>query len=188
MAKTPEYLSWQHAKKRCNDPKDKEFHRYGAKGVKMCPEWEIDFAAFYRELGPRPSKAHTLDRIVGPLGYRPGNVRWATRALQAQNRPEFVRPITLGARTMTIAEWARDLNLHPQTLYARLNRGMTPEAALIGRTLPRGLPARNLTHMGKTNSLKGWAREVGLNPTTLRERLKRGWTLESALSPEMRAR
>jgi hypothetical protein len=43
------------------------------------------FEEFFELLGPRP-KGHTLDRI-NPLGhYEPGNVRWASHAMQTANR------------------------------------------------------------------------------------------------------
>ncbi len=183
MSKTPEWYAWQHAKKRCNDPRDKEFKRYGAMGIRMDPAWEDNFPAFLTEVGPRPTPEHSLDRKDGSKGYEPGNVRWATKEQQAQNRPGFVRPVTLGSKTQTVAEWARELGLPATTVYQRLNNGQTPEQALALESRPRGTTPRDLTLNGKTDSLKGWARTAGIKATTLRERLKRGWELERAVQP-----
>ena len=130
MKGTPEYVAWQHAKKRCSNPKDKEYRRYGGRGIKMDPRWENDFLLFFLEVGPRPSPAHSLDRIKGNLGYEPGNVRWATKEVQAQNRPTFVRLVTANGKTQTVAQWARELGIGATTIYYRVNKGWPPERAL----------------------------------------------------------
>ena len=188
MSKTPEYQAWHHAKRRCNDPSSRDYKDYGAKGIKVSPLWESDFLMFFQELGPRPTPQHSLDRIDGAKGYVPGNVRWATKEQQAQNRPGFVRLIVHNDQAMTVAEWARATGIPAPTLYNRMNREQPPATVLSPVKAPTGTPPRILTCNGKTNSLKGWARVAGLKPTTLRERLKRGWTLEHALThqPEPR--
>jgi hypothetical protein len=50
----------------------------------MCPSWEHSFADFFAYVGPAPSGT-TLDRIDNNKGYEPGNVRWATKTVQARN-------------------------------------------------------------------------------------------------------
>lgn len=42
---------------------------------------------------------------------------------------------------------------------------------------------RFLTYNGETHTLSDWARIVGISASTLSRRLKRGWTMEQALSP-----
>ena len=39
-----------------------------------------------------------------------------------------------------------------------------------------------ITYKGETKSLLSWAKELGMNPKTLRNRFKRGWSVERALS------
>lgn len=186
MSKTPEYQAWHHAKKRCNDPNCRDFLEYGAKGIKMHKPWEKDFAAFFLEMGLRPTKDHRVDRMDGSKGYEPGNVQWATKEQQAQNRPEFVRQLTHNGKTMTVAEWSRQLGMVATTIYGRLNRGMSAEQALNQAVMPGGKNHRMLTFKGKTQPLKRWAREVGMCATTVRERLKLGWTVERQLTQPSR--
>lgn len=84
MHNTPEYRSWQAMKARCLDPNNKDYPRWGGRGVTVCKEWVDSFDAFFDQVGPRP-KGTTLDRIDNRRGYEPGNVRWATNSEQMQN-------------------------------------------------------------------------------------------------------
>ena len=45
-----------------------------------------------------------------------------------------------------------------------------------------------LTFDGESHTATEWAEIKGLNPGTVRERLRRGWTPEEALLPRMRSR
>lgn len=83
---SPEYYSWQMAKDRCHNPKNKYFKGYGQRGIVMAEEWRNDFPAFLKHIGPRPSSEMSLDRIDNDKGYIPGNVRWADRVTQQANR------------------------------------------------------------------------------------------------------
>ena len=82
---TPEYSSWQAMKRRCLNPDDKDYPRYGGKGVTICRLWQRSFMAFLAHIGKRPDGT-TLDRIKTTQGYKPGNVRWATSIEQGRNR------------------------------------------------------------------------------------------------------
>lgn len=45
-----------------------------------------------------------------------------------------------------------------------------------------------LTHDGRTQPIRAWAAELGINEQTLHERLKRGWTVERALTTPLHGR
>ena len=90
--RTSEYRTWLGMRIRCNDSKDRD--GYQALGIRICPEWNASFEAFLRDVGPRPSKKHSLDRWPDPTGnYEPGNVRWATPMQQRHNRRPKIYPI-----------------------------------------------------------------------------------------------
>lgn len=81
-----EYLTWKRIRLRCLNPKATRFCDWGGRGIKICPEWINDYAAFLRDMGRRPSNRHSIDRYPDPNGnYEPGNCRWATPAQQARN-------------------------------------------------------------------------------------------------------
>jgi len=85
MRYSPEYSSWQSMKARCLDSGNKDYPRWGGRGVTVCDEWVNSFENFFAHIGSRPPGT-SLDRIDGSKGYEPGNVRWATPRVQARNR------------------------------------------------------------------------------------------------------
>lgn len=70
---------------RCHNPTNSGYGNYGARGIVVCDKWRRDFQAFIADVGRRPSKKHTLDRINNDGPYAPDNVRWATRSEQMGN-------------------------------------------------------------------------------------------------------
>ena len=126
--KTRAYESWQQMKRRCQNPKNKSFRNYGARGIKICPEWEI-FENFYRDMGDRPPK-HSLDRKDNNGPYSPENCRWATCHEQNSNK-RTNRMLSFNGMTFTMKEWSRQIGIKYTTLHMRLTQyGWSVEKAL----------------------------------------------------------
>ena len=81
----PLYTAWLSMKTRCFNEGHPSYKRYGARGIKVCPEWKLSFHAFALHIGPKPSKHHSVERIDNNGHYEPGNVRWADKTDQAEN-------------------------------------------------------------------------------------------------------
>lgn len=94
--KDPAYMCWVAMRQRCTNPKHVSYPRYGGNGIAVCGRWR-DFRLFLKDVGPRPSLGHSLDRIDCAGNYEPGNVRWATRSEQEKNkRPRNMKDLDKG--------------------------------------------------------------------------------------------
>lgn len=86
MFRTPEHNAWTNMKQRCLNPSCPVWKHYGGRGITVCQEWVESFEAFYADVGPRPAKGFSIDRIDNEGHYEPGNVKWATRREQRTNQ------------------------------------------------------------------------------------------------------
>lgn len=82
----PEYVVWAGMKQRCCNPNNVSYHRYGGRGIFICKEWADSFQQFFKDMGERPNKRHSIERKDNNDGYHPSNCKWATVAEQAKNR------------------------------------------------------------------------------------------------------
>jgi hypothetical protein len=123
----PVYKVWHAMLTRCRSPKDPAYRDYGGRGITVCVRWR-DFAAFRADMGPRP-RGGTLERIDVNGDYEPTNCRWASPREQANNR-RTNRTLTLRGRSMTVAQWARELGASKTGLLHRLKAGWSVEETL----------------------------------------------------------
>lgn len=86
--KTLLYGVWHGMRQRCMNPKSRAFRWYGAKGIRICQEWQSfsNFATWAREngyadlKGVEPAQRLSIDRIDSSKDYCPENCRWITRS------------------------------------------------------------------------------------------------------------
>jgi len=173
----PEYRIWLGMKKRCENQRCRAFHRYGGRGIYVDALWQ-DFAQFYADMGPRPSRLHSIERLDNNGAYSKDNCCWATKSAQANNTRR-TRRLTHAKTTMTLAEWAKHRGIHRGTLKGRIQHMPLEKALTSGVLRPQVM---FLMYQGEIHSVNAWAKIRGLNPVTLRARLQRGYSVEEALS------
>jgi len=122
------YNIWHLMRARCQSPRAAHYQDYGGRGITVCERWDADFAAFYADVGPRPSRNHSIDRINNDGNYEPGNVRWATASEQARNR----RRRSPG----WLLEIIRDHSSTPSAVVTRADGPILAETALDAASLP----------------------------------------------------
>jgi len=126
---TPEYATWNKMIQRCENKKSSAYRNYGGRGITVCERWH-DFQNFIDDVGRKPSKEHSLDRMNNAKGYERSNCRWATREEQMRNTRRN-RIVAYKRVTKTLIEWAEDVGISYATLWQRLEvLGWSVERAL----------------------------------------------------------
>ncbi len=127
MKNTRTYRIWSGMKNRCVCSTSKDFKRYGARGITLCPEWMM-FEAFHVDMG-NPPDGMTLGRIDNNKGYCKENCRWESPKQQARNRRGNVIACVDGTEK-TCAEWDEDFGFYPGTVAKRFKKGTRGQALL----------------------------------------------------------
>ena len=128
MVNTSTYTIWCLMKARCYQPSNISYGNYGAKGITVCDRWKDSFENFLADMGERPSKKHSIDRIDNLKGYSPDNCRWATSSEQNRNYSKNV-VIEYKGRSQCLADWADELGIERATLGRRLRAGWSVDHA-----------------------------------------------------------
>lgn len=136
-----EYRAFNSMKSRCYNSKHKNYKDYQGRGIKVCDRWLHSFENFYKDMGPRPSRDHSIDRINNDMGYYPENCRWATRKEQARNRGTN-HNIEYNGEIKTLIEWSEYLGMNKGSLLSRIRQyKWSVEKALTSPIRPKGKKA-----------------------------------------------
>ena len=141
MSRSRLYHIWNSMKMRCANPNAISYPRYGAKGIKVCEEWQKFVPFFEWAIANGYDDKLTIERIDNKGDYSPSNCCWATRK-QQQNNTSYNRLYTYNGETLSIMQWAEKTGIHPNMLYKRMARGWSIEEAL---------KTKSLTKWGKRN-------------------------------------
>lgn len=78
------YHTWRGMKDRCLNPNNKDYPRYGGRGITIDPSW-MSYEQFRKDMG-EPNGNESLDRIDNNKPYSKHNCKWSTKSEQALNR------------------------------------------------------------------------------------------------------
>lgn len=124
------YTIWLDMRQRCYNDKSINWHLYGGRGIKVCKEWDEDFAEFRDwALSHGYDNELQLDRIDNDGNYEPNNCKWSSRVEQGNNRRTCVY-ITINGERKTLSEWCEKTGISRYTAYSRIRRGWEPERAV----------------------------------------------------------
>lgn len=127
----PLWRRWYNMIQRCTNPDFPDWHKYGARGIKVCDRW-LDFGNFLADMEPSFKPGTQMDRINNSGHYEPGNVRWTTATVNIRNRRTTVTMETPWGR-MTPAEAADRLGVDFRTFDSHRRKGWSYER-LFGLT------------------------------------------------------
>lgn len=119
---------------RCQNPRNKQFKDYGARGINVCAEWQT-FEGFACDMLPtyEANKRLSLERRDNDGNYCKSNCYWATLDQQNSNKRSTVWINTPEWGRLPVFIAARKLNIRAQTIHSRLRKGWTDEEALYGK-------------------------------------------------------
>lgn len=177
MRQTDEYRTWTHIKSRCFNAKVPEYKHYGGRGITMCSKWTESFEDFLADMGERPSKKHSIDRINNNGNYEPGNCRWATHKTQANNTRSN-RKVTVNGTTKNMTQWADDIGVTREVIHKRLKRGIVGPPLLN-----HPFESQRFMFCGINATIPEWSKKTGIKRATLYWRInKQKWPLDQALT------
>lgn len=131
--------------RRCYNTEDKDYQRYGGRGLAVCELWRcspIQFVRWAKANGWK--KGLRLDRTNNNLSYSPANCRWTTQSVQVRNTKRLAKDNTSGYRGVTFSRgrWVAGIGVNGKRVY--LGAFKTSEAA--GRAYDRYVSEHDLEH------------------------------------------
>lgn len=125
ISKHPLHSIWNMMKSRCYKPYCISYKNYGGRGIRVCDRWlgENGFEHFVTDMGERPSKKHTIERIDSNGDYCPENCRWATYTEQNRNRRNTIYVVLDGVK-IPLAKVCQDYNLPYGYVSKKIRKGV----------------------------------------------------------------
>ena len=121
------YNIWVGIKDRTLKPKNKHYHYYGGRGIKICEAW-LDVRIFYDwVMSNGYSDELTIDRIDNDGDYCPENCRWTTKTIQARNQ-RIHKNNTSGYRGVSYYKDSNNYCASIHLNYKRIHLGLYPTA------------------------------------------------------------
>lgn len=172
----PLYKIWNGMVWRCYNPKHISSKYYLEKGITVCQRWLDSFWSFVYDMGERPSKKHSIDRIDNNGNYEPANCKWSTDSEQQTNKSTTKRLVVCGVSKPPSA-WAKEKGISLQLINHRKKSGLSVEESVCN-------PVKSMVKRYSLMSMEQRKQclNKGLNPKTIYERLRRGKTFDEAIS------
>lgn len=179
------YWAWKAMKQRCNNPKCEAYRNYGARGIKVCEEWNRfePFLEWCIQNGYK--KGLDLDRKNNNGDYTPENCRWISRKENLNNRRNTVY-LTVCGKKLPETVWAEKIGVDRALIkYWIKTKGKCYAEKRIEESLKNGYSPRNYSYGHKKpirhvqtglifDSVKKAAEHFGLAPCTISNAMRNG--------------
>lgn len=177
MSKSSEYSAYRSMIKRCKNPEYHNYKDYGARGINVCSRWQESFESFINDMGLKPSREHSIDRVDNDGNYEPGNCRWALPVEQQANR-RVTRKVVFGGEEVPVSILEKQAGLAKGVLSSRLDMGWSLERAL---SEPGRIKRPKYFVFGEEMSTKQICERFGIQRQSFNMRLRQGWSAEDAV-------
>ena len=109
------YSVWYGMISRCENPGNRSYKNYGARGIKVCEEWHDFDEFFYWAIahdydGDAPQGQCTIDRIDNDGNYEPGNCRFTNMMMQSWNKRPSIRKRDFDEHIEDLATFMDDID------------------------------------------------------------------------------
>jgi hypothetical protein len=141
-------------RRRCQDPNNPAYPRYGGRGISVAPDFQT-FEGFAAYMGQCP-EGLSLERKDNEGHYEPGNVYWADSKTQGRNKRNN-RLIGFHGRRQPLSAWAEELGIAALSLMGRIETGWPLAEALTrpkGYRLPKALKEHHPTRQRARITMK----------------------------------
>lgn len=134
----------------------------------------------------KPNKCEIIDcnetKIYGHhhLGYNKENwlnVQWLCSKHHKGEREVYLEH---KGEKKTISDWARQFNLNKKTILWRLNKNNNVVDDSIFEPIEKGTL---ITYNNETLNYSQWAKKIGINIKSFRNRIKKGWAIDQIMKP-----
>ena len=173
QSKTKLYRKYKSILNRCYNTNNRQYKRYGGRGIDVCEEWKNSFEAFrdwaYSN-GYDPQKdGHywSVDRIDNNKGYSPRNCRFTTAKEQMRNR-EITSLHEFCGCLYSASEFADLFGITDKSfVYRRLQKGETLEYILDDWTRMHKIPDYLI-------EVETYAEEKNVTPASVKRWINQG--------------
>ena len=90
---SPTYSSWSSMLNRCDNENNTSYKNYGGKGILVCERWRT-FSHFLEDMGEKPLKGMSIERINNNGNYEKSNCKWACATEQNRNKNGVILSIS----------------------------------------------------------------------------------------------
>jgi len=130
------YWIWASMVQRCENPKNKDYYNYGARGISIFKPWRDNFGAFHEWAMQNGYKEGlSIERIDNENGYNPDNCCFITMPDQAKNQRDCLYAVWDGQKR-SLSELSEISGINYRTLKQRIFKlGWSIEKAMTKKPI-----------------------------------------------------